>query len=273
MRLADTLERVPVLVNIPYLSWTGNISLAGIRLQSDQFHYRTLGQFDLDMTRLFERARRWYLEGTTEYGHILTLQRLYHGMTSPSPLSFGSGGIPPPTPTHFSSIAAGPGRARPQSEVDGPLGITSQKVSIKDRTFTPEARHKGLTYKTGDFIHLINPDDPSKPIIAQIFKTYIPSKGYRQHYITACWYFRPEQTVHTADRQFMEREVLKTGHFCDHPVEDILEKVSLQFFVKYVRGRSRAGEYYPGWPLCKSSLWILGSSMLMCRRLPYPLQR
>lgn len=49
----------------------------------------------------------------------------------------------------------------------------------------------------------------------------------------------------------MDREVLKTGHICDHPVDDIVEKVTVQFFVKYVRGRSRIGEYYPGWPLCK----------------------
>lgn len=103
----------------------------------------------------------------------------------------------------------------------------------------------------GDYVHLINPDDATRPIVGQIFKAFVPTRGTKKHHISVCWYYRPEQTVHTAEKMFLEREVLKTGHICDHPVEDIIEKVSCQFFVKYVRGRSRAGEYYPGWPLCE----------------------
>ncbi|WVO24563.1 uncharacterized protein IAS62_005931 [Cryptococcus decagattii] len=48
---------------------------------------------------------------------------------------------------------------------------------------------------------------------------------------------------------FYEHEVFKTGQFCDHPVEDIMERISVQFYVKYIRGRPREGEFYPGWPV------------------------
>jgi chromatin structure-remodeling complex subunit RSC1/2 len=42
-------------------------------------------------------------------------------------------------------------------------------------------------------VHLINPDDAAKPIIGQVFKSFVPTKGYKTHHLTVCWYFRPEQ--------------------------------------------------------------------------------
>lgn len=99
------------------------------------------------------------------------------------------------------------------------------------------------------------------------------------------WYYRPEQvgalilhirapiclliprpqTFHPANRQFWEGEVFKTsaslvplceadvdtlaGHFADHPVEDILEKVACQFTARHIRGRPRPPFWYVGFPL------------------------
>ena len=39
------------------------------------------------------------------------------------------------------------------------------------------------------------------------------------------------------------------GHFADHPLEDIIEKVAVQFTARHVRGRPRPPFWYPGWPL------------------------
>lgn len=249
--LADTLYRVPPIFNLPYLTHSGPISLAIIRHRSDRGEYRSILDADMDMSKLFERARRWYLDGTKEYGHILILQRLYNALTSISPIPAYP--TPKASTNCFAGIPAGPGKARAAFDSDSPpgLAITQGRVMTKDRSFILEARHKGIAYRVGDYVHLINPDDPARPIVGQVFKAFVPTKGSKTHHVSVCWYYRPEQTVHTADREFMDREVFKTGHICDHPVEDILEKITVQFFVKYVRGRSRPGEYYPGWPLCK----------------------
>lgn len=214
--------------------------------------------FDLDMTRFFEKARRWSQSQPTIYGAVLILQRLYNALTAPLPLPLPASGIPEPSPTGFASLPAGPGNARfaheqaqevkPGDEASG-RHITSFRISTKDRIVTSEARYKGLAYKVGDYVHLMNPDDPSRPIVGQIFKTFVPTRGVRSHHVTVCWYFRPEETVHPAEKQFFENEIFKTGHFCDHPVEDIIERIGVAFYVKYVRGRPRAPEYYPGWPL------------------------
>jgi chromatin structure-remodeling complex subunit RSC1/2 len=72
-------------------------------------------------------------------------------------------GIPPPNPTKFASLPAGPGTARPLHEITQDLkagvaenqvgfGITTFRVGTKDRTFTEEARHKGMAYKIGESI-------------------------------------------------------------------------------------------------------------------------
>lgn len=105
--------------------------------------------------------------------------------------------------------------------------------------------------------------------------------------ITVSWYYRPEQvggqhlehvhsrsalipqTFHPANRVFWEGEVFKTsthnrprsvldfvpifinitGHFADHPVEDIIEKIACQFTARHIRGRPRPPFWYPGFPL------------------------
>lgn len=43
--------------------------------------------------------------------------------------------------------------------------------------------------------------------------------------------------------------VFSVGHFADHPLEDIIEKIACQFTARHIRGRPRAPFWYPGWPL------------------------
>lgn len=116
----------------------------------------------MDMVRLFEKARRWFHDGSEEYGRVLVLQRLYNALTSIYPLQLPPSGIPEPSSIAFASIPAGPGNARSMHEATQELragaaeeqvgyGITTFRVGIKDRVFTEEARHKGMAYRLGEF--------------------------------------------------------------------------------------------------------------------------
>ena len=42
---------------------------------------------------------------------------------------------------------------------------------------------------------------------------------------------------------------MKTSHFADHPLDDVIEKIACQFTARHVRGRPRGPCWYPGWPL------------------------
>ncbi|RYF11473.1 MAG: hypothetical protein EOO77_19280, partial [Oxalobacteraceae bacterium] len=96
---------------------------------------------------------------------------------------------------------------------------------------------RGETYKVGDWIYLHNSNDAAWPTVAQIFRTWQNSDG--EYWINACWYYRPHQTVHRADKLWAVREVVKTGQYRDHAAQDIAGRCYVMYVTKYVRGRPR----------------------------------
>lgn len=124
--------------------------------------FDSLHAFDHMMVRFFEKARRYFPVGSAEYGKVLVLQRLYNALTAAKPLSLPEGGGPlPPAATNFAAIPAGPGQqktlqdAQQEARVgqmpdEGSVnGLTTYRVSTKDREFTTEARHKGQVFRIG----------------------------------------------------------------------------------------------------------------------------
>ncbi|KAI0367477.1 hypothetical protein BV20DRAFT_970438 [Pilatotrama ljubarskyi] len=245
-RLAVSLEAVPEETNIPDLSFNAPLSLRLVESRTRMRYYETSQAFDKEMSQLFLKARRWYELGTEPYGNVLVLQRLYQALTSPNPPQ-------PPynSATKFAALPAGPGNAKPLHASEGENGVTTFRVSLKDRKIIDEVQYKGWTIRLADWLHLSNPDDPSRPIVGQVFRCYLSQDTQRkgQLGVSVSWYYRPEQTFHPASRQFWEKEVFKTSHFADHPIEDIIEKVACQFTARHLRGRPRPPFWYPGWPL------------------------
>ncbi|KIN00995.1 hypothetical protein OIDMADRAFT_198053 [Oidiodendron maius Zn] len=101
----------------------------------------------------------------------------------------------------------------------------------------PEILYNGEVWKVGDWIHLTNGNDVTKPIVAQIYRTWQDSDG--QKWINACWYYRPEQTVHRYEKHFYENEVVKTGQYRDHKIEEVVDRCFVMFFTRFNKGRPR----------------------------------
>lgn len=97
--------------------------------------------------------------------------------------------------------------------------------------------HRGELWKVGDWVHIQNANDITKPIVAQIYRTWQDQEGSK--WVNACWYYRPEQTVHRFDRHFFENEVMKTGQYRDHPIDDVTDRCFVMFFTRYNKGRPR----------------------------------
>ncbi|EGD86317.2 hypothetical protein H112_07251 [Trichophyton rubrum D6] len=100
----------------------------------------------------------------------------------------------------------------------------------------------GITYKdevwrVGDWVHLQNPNDATKPIVAQLYRTWQDPEG--EKWINACWYYRPEQTVHHFEKHFYPNEVVKTGQYRDHRIDEVVDRCFVMFFTRYNRGRPR----------------------------------
>lgn len=67
------------------------------------------------------------------------------------------------------------------------------------------------------------------------FRLLVRSDG--QRYVTVNWFYRPSQTIHTAERTFLEQEVFKSSLFVDHKLEDIIERISVLYIDQYTKGR------------------------------------
>lgn len=89
----------------------------------------------------------------------------------------------------------------------------------------------------GDWVHITNPNDLTKPIVAQVYRTYIDKTG--KPCINACWYYRPEQTVHRFEKHFFENEVVKTGQYRDHGIDEVSDRCFVMFITRYNKGRPR----------------------------------
>ncbi|KAJ8088817.1 hypothetical protein PM082_014063 [Marasmius tenuissimus] len=247
-RLASAIEEVPEVTNGPTSTLTTPLSLKIIENRVRQNEYTSPQDFDKDMARLLEKARRWHEPCTEPYGNVLLLQRLYQALTSADPPP----GPPYSSTTHFASLKAGPGNVKPvHGDGEGAAGVTSHRVLTRDKTFVDEVHYKGWSVKLADWLHLSNPDDPSRPIIAQVFRCWTSEEENKkgQLGVTVSWYYRPEQTYHPPNRVFWEREVFKTSHFAEHPLADIIEKIACQFTARHIRGRPRAPFWWPGFPL------------------------
>lgn len=97
--------------------------------------------------------------------------------------------------------------------------------------------HKGELWKVGDWVHIQNPNDVTKPVVAQIYRTWQDPEGDK--WVNACWYYRPEQTVHHFEKHFYPNEVVKTGQYRDHRIDEIVDRCFVMFFTRYSRGRPR----------------------------------
>lgn len=135
---------------------------------------KRVGGMNLEATRMGTSCCFKYVSANTVAScpRVYTpSQRLYQALTSPTPPS----GPPYVSSTTFASLRAGPGTARPLHSSDSEKlpAVTTFRVSSKDRTFVDEVTYRGWSVKLADWLHLSNPDDPSRPIIAQVFKCYV----------------------------------------------------------------------------------------------------
>lgn len=208
--------------------------------------------FEQDMLQLFSNARTWYGLGTPGYKEMVTLQRLFQQLTPARGSMLDGAGTKhvksrandidlvdlrragAKATDYFASSAYGPGN--------------EPTTTYEAHTLLDSAWYKGRAYRVGDWAHFMNPVDPSRPIVGQIFRVY-KRRDVPSVFLTACWYYRPEQTSHASSRSFYENEVLKTGIFGEHTLEDIVEEVLVLFHTKYARARPKAAYSAPDAPV------------------------
>lgn len=197
-------ERLPDKATLPdyYVEVKNPIALDVIKRKAKRKKYQSVDQVLADLNLMFDNAKSYNLDSSQVYKDAVFLQQ-------------------------EAAVLALEEKQKPDSDFvdeDGRLPVS-------------EILHNGEVYKVGDWIHLENGNDITKPIVAQIYRTWSDADG--QKWINACWYYRPEQTVHRYEKHFLENEVVKTGQYRDHKVEEITDRCFVMFVTRYFKGRPR----------------------------------
>ena len=175
----------------------------GLKRKLKRKKYQSLEQFMRDVDLMFENAKVYNQDESQIYKDAIHLQSEAH------------------------RLAADEG-SKPDSDYVMDEGRIPMPSGIL---------HNGELYKVGDWVHIQNVNDLTKPIPCQIYRTWQDAEGGQ--FVNVCWYYRPEQTVHRFDKHFLENEIVKTGQYRDHRIDEIVDRCFIMFFTRYYKGRPR----------------------------------
>ncbi|KAI5287299.1 hypothetical protein KEM54_006089 [Ascosphaera aggregata] len=198
-------ERLPDKAAYPdyYLEIREPMAIDMIKRKCKRKKYASIERFLADIDLMFHNARIYNAPDSAIYKHAIELQHEAHKLAD-----------------------------QEQLKPDTDYLLEDGRVPLQNGIL-----YKGEIWKVGDWVHIQNPNDNNKPIVGQIYRTWQDLEG--QQWINACWYYRPEQTVHRFDKHFYPNEVMKTGQYRDHRVEEIVDRCFVMFFTRYNRGRPR----------------------------------
>ncbi|KAI1365082.1 hypothetical protein F5Y08DRAFT_328220 [Xylaria arbuscula] len=201
-------ERLPDKSSNPdyYTTIANPIALDIIKKKYKRKKYQTVDQAMQDINLMFENAKEYNIETSQLYKDAVQLQN------------------------HARELAEQE-KTRPDNDFEDENG----------RRPVSEIHHKGEIWRVGDWVHITNANDLTKPIIAQIYRTWQDQQG--QPWVNACWYYRPEQTVHRHDKFFLMNEVVKTGQYRDHRIDEVVDRCFVMFVTRFDKGRPRG---FPG---------------------------
>ncbi|KAJ7621067.1 hypothetical protein FB45DRAFT_838799 [Roridomyces roridus] len=246
-RDANNVKLSSALDSMPEDKLAITFKLLESRSRSKTF-YTSSRSFDMDVARMMESGRRYYLDrdtavagaGGEEWGKVVTLQRVAQALTCLNP---------PPLP------------------LSTPL-VLSQSLRAAGPHAVEQLVHKGLTISPGDYVHIsagaedsetvtggvgagLGLGNPAKPLVARVAECWKDDSG--EGGVTVRWYLRAEEISHLMpqgrNRGTVEGEVVQTDKTTHHLLIDILERVVVQHIYDAARGRPRAPVWYPSWPV------------------------
>ncbi|THV75028.1 hypothetical protein D6D29_00117 [Aureobasidium pullulans] len=200
-----SFERLPDKAVMPeyYTEILNPMAFDMLKRKLKRKKYQSLEQFMRDVDLMFENAKKYNEDESQIYKDAVELQAEAHRLANEE-------------------------RNKPDTDYVMDEGRIPLPTGIL---------YNGELYKVGDWVHVQNANDLTKPIPCQIYRTWQDPQGGQ--WVNVCWYYRPEQTVHRFDKHFLENEVVKTGQYRDHRVDEIVGRCFIMFTTRYYKGRPR----------------------------------
>lgn len=198
-------DRLPDRLTMPeyYMEIKNPMAYDLLKRKVKRKKYKSLEEFMADVNLMFNNAKEYNTDDSEIFKHAVALQ-----------------------------IEAGRLYDTEKAKSDNDFADEEGKIPIPDGIL-----HNGELYKVGDWVHIRNANDLTKPIPAQIYRTYGDQAGNSM--VNVCWYYRPEQTVHRFDKHFLANEVVKTGRYRDHSIDEVEGRCFVMFTTRFFKGRPR----------------------------------
>lgn len=198
-------EKLPDKAELPdyYIEIKEPLAVEQIKRKQKRKKYQSVDHFLHDMDVMFNNCKAYNTEASQIYQDAASLQFETHRLADEE-------------------------KAKPDSD----YALEEGRLPLPNGIL-----HNGETWKIGDWVHIQNANDVTKPIVAQIYRTWQDTDG--EKWINACWYYRPEQTVHQYEKHFLPDEVVKTGQYRDHRIDEIIDRCFVMFITRYSKGRPR----------------------------------
>ena len=203
--IIKSFDRLPDKAALPdyYIEIKNPMAYDQLKRKVKRKKYKSLEEFMADVNLMFNNAKQYNTDDSQIYKEAVLLQ-----------------------------VEAGKLYDAEKAKPDDAFADDEGKVPLPNGLL-----HNGELYKVGDWVHIQNPNDLTKPIPTQIYRTYKDPKG--ENRVNVCWYYRPEQTVHRFDKHFFANEIVKTGRYRDHRIDEVEGKCFVMFYTRYFKGRPR----------------------------------
>ncbi|KAM3449505.1 hypothetical protein MY5147_009729 [Beauveria neobassiana] len=202
--LVTPFEKLPDRAALPdyYQTILNPIALDNIKKKAKRKKYNSVDRFLDDMNMMFENAKAYNEDQSEVYKAAAELQKETQTLAEQE-------------------------KAKSDDEFRDengklPVALIEQDANV---------------WRVGDWVHIRNPNDLAKPTVGQIFRMWQDREG--EKWINACWYYRPEQTVHRFEKHFFEHEVVKTGQYRDHQIGEVVDRCFVMFVTRFNKGRPR----------------------------------
>lgn len=178
------------------------IAIADIKSRAKRNNYMSLDQVAADFDLMFNNAKEYNEDDSLIFKAAVELQRRHRPLLERE-------------------------KARPENDFRDEEGRLPM-YSITNR---------GERWRTGDWVCITNPNDVTKPTVAQIFRTWLDAQNLG--WVNVCWYYRPDQTVHRSTKTWYDNEVVKTSQFRNHRVDELVDRCFVMSVQRYPVGRPR----------------------------------
>lgn len=231
---SDSLTELSVLQG----GGSKRLSLISIGEALRKGQYRRLDRFQEDVFAVLEKAREISRSDSEMYDDAVELQQLFLSQRDKL-CKDGERFVSPALviiKRHLSQELDEERKTKAEAEAkeDAKQQATQQtQVPVSDDACQQEMTYREFQIHVGDFVLVEPREEKLQPHVVCVEKLYKDDSG--EQWLFGTWFYRPEETFHTATRKFLEKELFKSDYCASSKLSQVMGKCHVMFVKDYFK--------------------------------------